>query len=71
VRDLHRRLQKLETRSTDAIGLVPHSEGWFAYWEDKLVRSMDGEEVDMRGFTLAVIDRIIEKGDRAEPALSR
>jgi hypothetical protein len=66
VRNLVRRLQKLEGRLTDATGLVRHSDSWFAYWEDKLGRSMDGEDVDMSGFTLAVIDRIVEKGDRAE-----
>jgi hypothetical protein len=65
VRSLVRRLQKLEGRLTDSTGLVPHSEAWFAFWEDRLVRSMDGEDIDMRGLTLAVIDRIVEAGDRA------
>ena len=50
------------------VGLVPHSEAWFAFWEDKFDRLMDGEAVDMRGFTLAVTDRIIERADRAEQA---
>jgi hypothetical protein len=68
MRNLVRRLQKLEGRLTDATGLVPHSDAWFAFWEDKLARSMDGVDVDMRGFTLAVIDRIVEKGDREERA---
>ena len=68
MRSLVRRLHKLEGRLTDATGLVPHSDGWFAFWEDKLDRSMNGEDVDMSGFTLAVIDRIVEEGDRAEQA---
>ena len=71
VRNVLRRLQKLEGRLTDATGLVPHSDAWFAFWEDKLDRSMNGEDVDMSGFTLAVIDRIVEAGDRAEQAQSR
>ena len=44
MRNLVRRLQKLEERLTDATGLVPHSEAWFEYWEDKFVSSMDGED---------------------------
>lgn len=68
MRNLVRRLQKLEAGRFDATGLVPHSEAWFAYWEDKLDRSLGGEAVDMRGFTLAVIDRIVEQADRAEQA---
>ena len=71
MRNLHQRLQKLETRSTDGIGLVPRSEAWFAFWEDKLTRSMDGEDIDMRGFTLAVIDRIVEECDHAAQAQNR
>ena len=68
MRNLIRRLQKLEAGLTDASGLVPHSEAWFAFWEDKFDRSMNGEPVDMRGFSLAVTDRIIERADRAEQA---
>jgi hypothetical protein len=71
LRNLVRRLQKLEAGLTDASGLVPHSEAWFTYWEDKFDRSMNGEAVDMRGFTLAVVDRIVEAGDREELARSR
>ena len=66
--NLARRIKKLESAGRDATGLVPHSEEWFAFWEDKLARSMDGEDVDMRGFTLSVIDQIVERADRAEQA---
>jgi hypothetical protein len=69
MRNPARRLPKLEGRLTDTTGLVPHSDAWFAFWEDKLDRSMNGEDVDMKGFTLAVIDRIVERGDSAEQAL--
>lgn len=64
MRSLHRRLQKLEGQLTDGTGLVPHSDAWFAFWEDKLARDMDGEDVDKRGFTLAVVDRIVEAVNR-------
>jgi hypothetical protein len=66
VRNLVRRLQKLEGRLTDATGLVPHSEAWFAYYEDQFGRLVDGENVPC--IPLAVIDRIIEDADRAEQA---
>src|ERR1035438_8278097 len=32
-------------RLTDATGLVPHSEAWFAYYEDQFGRLVDGENV--------------------------
>jgi hypothetical protein len=35
---LARRVRKLESSLTDASGLVPHSEAWFAFWEDKFER---------------------------------
>lgn len=66
MRNFARRLQKLEARSTDATGLAPHSEAWFAYYEDQFGRLVDGENVPY--IPLAVIDRIVEEGDRAEQA---
>jgi hypothetical protein len=63
VRNLLGRLQKLEARLTDATGLVPHSEAWFAYYEDQCERFAAGEDVPY--IPLAVIDRIVEEGDRA------
>jgi hypothetical protein len=35
---------------------------------DKLAREMDEENVDMAGFSIAVIDRIVEAADRPEQA---
>jgi len=69
VRNLVRRLQRLETRLTDATGLLPHSEAWFAYYEDQCDRFGDGEDVPC--IPLAVIDRIVEEADRADQAPSR
>jgi hypothetical protein len=63
VRNLLGRLQKLEARLTDATGLVPHSEAWFSYYEDQCERFAAGEDVPF--IPLAVIDRIVEEGDRA------
>jgi hypothetical protein len=68
VRHLLRRLQNLEGRLTDATRLVPHSDAWFAYYEDQLARWEVGEEFPC--IPLAVIDRIVEEADREE-ALSR
>jgi hypothetical protein len=58
------RLKKLESRRFDAAGLVPHSDAWFAFWEDKLDRSIAGEDVECAGFPLEVIDRIVEAADQ-------
>jgi hypothetical protein len=38
VRNLVRLLRKLEGQLTDASGLVPHSEAWFAYYEDQFAK---------------------------------
>ena len=61
--NLERRLRKLESGQFDPAGLVPHSEAWFAFWEDKLDRSIGGENVECAGFPLDVIDRLVEAAD--------
>lgn len=66
MRNLVRRLRKLEGQLTDATGLVPHSEAWFAYYEDQFAKWEVGEEFPC--IPLAVIDRIIEEADREEQA---
>jgi hypothetical protein len=71
MRNLSRRLSRLESERFDVTGLVPHSEAWFAFWEDKLARNMDGEDVDFTGFSIEVIDRIVEAADRAERGACR
>jgi hypothetical protein len=63
--NLATRLRKLESRQFDSTGLVPQSEAWFAFWEDKFERSINGEDVDCAGFTLTVIDRMVAAADRA------
>jgi len=35
-----RRLKKLEERSTDPSGLVPHSQKWLAYWDREIFNFM-------------------------------
>jgi hypothetical protein len=62
--NLNKRLRNLETRQFDSTGLVPHSEVWFAFWEGKFERSINGEDVDCAGFSMAVIDRMVEATDR-------
>jgi hypothetical protein len=44
---------------TDVTGLVPHSDAWFAYYEDQYGRFVDGEDVPY--IPLAVIDQIVEE----------
>jgi hypothetical protein len=60
-----RRIRKLESRFTDATGLVPNSKEWFEHWYRKIDQVIAGEKnVDLRGMTLAVIDSIIHGGAR-------
>ena len=67
---LARRLKKLEAARFDATGLVPHTEAWFAYYTDLLVRNMGGEEIEYCGkFPIEVIDRLVELADREEEAM--
>lgn len=50
---------------TDVTGLAPHSEPWFAYWEDIIDRLIAGEEPTFRGrIPLEVVDRLVERADR-------
>ena len=56
--NLSRRLKKLEARLTDSTGLALHSEAWFSYWESRLERMGTGEDVDLRGITLDVVDSL-------------
>ena len=60
---LLKRLGKLESRSVDATGLKPHSEAWFAFWEEKLDRLWAGEDIGNVRIPIAVTDRIIEAAD--------
>lgn len=65
--NLKSRLSKLESaRRVDVSGLVPHSDAWFTFWEDKFDRSINGENVDVAGFPLAVIDWLVAAADDAE-----
>ena len=45
MRSIARRVKKLESRHCDATGLVPHSEEWFDFFQDKFMRSLEGEDV--------------------------
>jgi hypothetical protein len=68
---ISRRLQLLETRLTDATGLVRHSEPWFTYWADIVDRLVAGEEPAFRGrIPLEVVDWMVERADREEGLLT-
>ena len=49
MRDLRRRIDRLEMRLTDGSRLAPESPEWFAFWNDLMERSEKGEEVDLPG----------------------
>jgi hypothetical protein len=48
--NLARRLRKLESVGRDATGLVPHSDAWYAFYEDKLFRLIDERILETSGF---------------------
>jgi hypothetical protein len=58
MRNVLKRIRKLESARFDNTGLVPYSDAWFTFWEEKVGRLVDGEDVECRGFSIAVIDRI-------------
>jgi hypothetical protein len=68
MRNLARRLRKLEAGILDSQGLIPNTPEWLDFWGDKLDRLIAGENVDLTGMTLAVTDAIIAAGERAESA---
>jgi hypothetical protein len=66
MRNLARRLRKLEAGILDSQGLIPNTPEWLEFWSEKLDRLVAGEDVDLSGMTLAVTDAIIEAGEREE-----
>jgi hypothetical protein len=76
MRNILRRIKKLEKRLTDASGLVPNSEAWFDYWKnlyDEYLEAYERSELTgeappdyPKGITLAFLDRIVEEADRAD-----
>ena len=57
-----RRLRKLEARSTDCSGLVPHTEGWWDYWMGMVGKLIAGEKLDEL-IPLEFVDALIVKGE--------
>jgi len=64
MRAIARRVKKLERQHCDVTGLAPRSTAWFDFYEEKLVRLMDGEDIGNIRIPLDVIDRLIEADDR-------
>lgn len=58
-----RRIGRLEARHVDFTGLKPHSEAWFAFWEEKLDRLWAGEDIGNVRIPIEVTDRIIAAAD--------
>jgi len=63
MRALARRLRNLERERFDATGFEPYSKDWYEFYEDKLVRLLDGEDIGNIRIPLAVIDRRIAEAD--------
>lgn len=49
MRELRKRIDRLEMRMTDASGLAPESQEWFHFWNDLLDRRDGGEDVEPPG----------------------
>jgi hypothetical protein len=61
MRNLERRLRKLESGRFDETGLVPRSDAWYEFYEDRVARLTEGEHVGY--IPLEVIDRLMEAVD--------
>jgi hypothetical protein len=44
MRNLERRLKKIEAHMTDVSGLVPHSQPWLEYWDRQIFNFMQDSE---------------------------
>lgn len=66
MRAIARRVKKLERQHCDATGLVPHSEAWFDFYEEKLVRLMDGDDIGNIRIPIEALDRLVELADRED-----
>ena len=64
MRNLVRRLDRLEARLTDGSGCVPHSEAWFTYWTRQAERLLAGENVTKP--PLAFFDALLASPGQAE-----
>jgi hypothetical protein len=45
MKNLERRLKKLEASRTDSSGLVPYSPQWLEYWDEQIYFGVTGKEV--------------------------
>jgi hypothetical protein len=69
MRNLVRRLDRLEARLTDGSGCVAHSEAWLTYWTRHAERLLAGE--DVAKLPLAVFDALLAAPGPAEEQTER
>ena len=67
MRNLVRRVQRLEAQRFDATGLVPRSEAWYEFYWDKIDRLLAGEDIGMR-IPLEALDELMRRGDLEDEA---
>jgi hypothetical protein len=65
VRNLVRRVNRLEQQHFDATGLVPRSEAWYESYWDKMDRLLAGEDIGMR-IPLEAFDEMMRRGELAD-----
>jgi hypothetical protein len=66
MKNLRRRLTKLESARFDSTGLEPRSEAWFEYYGDIFDRMVRGENPECATFPIEVFDHWVEAAERAE-----
>ena len=65
MRNLVRRVKRLEQQHFDATGLVPRSEAWYEFYWDKMDRLLAGEDIGMR-IPLEAFDEMMRRGELAD-----
>ena len=63
IRQLKKRLERLESRLTDGSGCLPYSAQWFTYWSRQAERLLVGEDVPKP--PIAFFDAVLAANERA------
>ena len=63
IRQLKKRLERLESRLTDGSGCLPYSVQWFTYWSRQAERLLVGEDVPKP--PIAFFDAVLAASERA------
>ena len=62
IRQLKKRLERLESRLLDSSGRMPYTKQWFLYWTEQAERLLTGEDVPKP--PIAFFDALFRDSDR-------